>query len=90
MAPELETLDQLLGGDLSLAVVRQLYPDDETFRRGVLGLFTCGDVRLFMMNHTEMPIPEWRWRELFVDGEITNEISSMKLSITKQGINRIA
>jgi len=35
MTPELETLDQLLGGDLSLAIVRQLYSDDEAFKRGV-------------------------------------------------------
>jgi formylmethanofuran dehydrogenase subunit E len=31
MSPELETLDSLLGGELSLAVIRALYPDAEAY-----------------------------------------------------------
>ena len=33
MSPELETLDQLLGGDLPLTVIRKLFPDAERFVR---------------------------------------------------------
>ncbi len=44
MSAELETLDQLLGGVLSLAVIRNLYPDGDAFRRGVFGLLSSGDV----------------------------------------------
>jgi hypothetical protein len=43
---ELETLDQLLSGVMSLTVVRKFYPDDSAFLRGVLGLLSCGEVQL--------------------------------------------
>jgi len=36
-SPELETLDQLAGGDLSLAVVASFYPGHEAFKKGILG-----------------------------------------------------
>ncbi len=61
MSAELETLDQLLGGALSLAVIRNLYPDGEAFRRGVFGLLSSGDVCLLMIDQTI--VPSWRWRE---------------------------
>ena len=38
MSPELETLDQLLGGALALAIIRGCYPDHDRFVRGVSGL----------------------------------------------------
>jgi len=41
-----------------------------------------------MIDETE--IPSWRWRELFIDGSIKNELGGMRLRITKQGIRRIA
>jgi hypothetical protein len=55
MSPELETLDQLLGSDLLLGVVQRLYPDATAFKRGVLGLITCGDVCLFTTDEIEVP-----------------------------------
>jgi hypothetical protein len=55
MTPEIETLDQLLGGDLSLKIVRTLYPDANAFKRGVSGLVSCGDVRLLMIDQTAVP-----------------------------------
>jgi hypothetical protein len=88
MSAELETLDQLLGGDLSLTVIRNLYPDEEGFRQGVLGLLSSGDVRLFMSDQT--PVPGWRWAELFVADNLMHELGNMKLSLTAQGTRRIA
>jgi hypothetical protein len=41
-SPELETLDQLLGGDLPLTTIRELYPNDAAFLQGVLGLLKSG------------------------------------------------
>jgi hypothetical protein len=38
MSPELETLDQLAGGDMSLAVIRRLYPDVDRF---VMAFLVC-------------------------------------------------
>jgi len=87
MTPELETLDQLLGGDLPLSVVRNVYPDSEAFRRGVLGLLSCGDVCLLAGDRTV--VPAWRWRELFVESTVVDELGNMRLRITAQGARRI-
>ena len=38
MSPELETLDQLQGGDLLLSVIRGLFLDHDSFVRGVAGV----------------------------------------------------
>jgi len=88
MSPELETLDQLLGGVLSLAVIRNLYPDGDTFRRGVFGLLSSGDVCLMMVDQTILP--SRRWRELFVDGTVMNGLGNLNLKITVKGARRIA
>jgi hypothetical protein len=80
MSPELETLDQLAGGKLRLAIVRHLYPDDNAFSQGVLGLLSCGDVRLLGADGTE--VPDWRGRELFRNGQILSQLHSFSLAIT--------
>lgn len=87
MSPELETLDQLLSGNLSLALIRNLYPDAEAFERGVLGLLRSGDVVLRTAQETE--VPSWRWRELFVDGRVAEELNDFQLEITEQGAKRV-
>ena len=88
MSAELETLDQLLGGVLSLAVIRNLYPDGESFRRGVFGLLSSDDVCLLMVDQTI--VPSWRWRELFVAGTVMNDLGNLTLKITEKGAHRIA
>jgi hypothetical protein len=88
MSPELETLDQLLGGALPLAVIRNFYPDADAFRMGVFRLLTSGDVCLLTNDHAD--VPSWRWRELFLDGAVMKELASMNLKITAQGTHRIA
>lgn len=65
-APELETLDQLLGGDMPLTVIAKLYSSPESFRTGIGGLLACGDVLLLEANGNA--IPSWRWREVFETG----------------------
>ena len=60
MSPELDTLDQLLGGDLPLAAVRWVYPDAARFARGLGGLLAAGDVRLVAAGGAA--VPAWRWR----------------------------
>ena len=83
MSPELETLDQLLAGDMSLAIVQSLYADEKTFREGVIGLLTCGDVQLVVDGNNA---PAWRWREIMSDPDALNRA---KLQITKKGVRRI-
>lgn len=86
-APELETLDQLLGGDLPLTIVVQLFPTKEHFTRGVLGLLSCGDVLLLDASGTE--IPQWRWRELFEKDKVFEELQAWRLSLTSQGARKV-
>jgi len=82
MSPELETLNQLEGGDLPLTVIHGLYPDSTAFRRGVHGLLNCGEVQL-MEDGSE--VPQWRWRGLFDDGEVMERLGAVTLSITERG-----
>jgi hypothetical protein len=56
VTPELETLDQLQGGDLPLEVILNLYPNADAFKRGVLGWIECGDVRLLMPRGVDVPL----------------------------------
>lgn len=42
MSPELETLDQLAGGDMPLSLIHGLYPDDAGFICGLSGLLKGG------------------------------------------------
>jgi len=88
MSPELETLDQLLSGDLSLTIVRTLYPDAEAFSIGLLGLLSNRDVRLYNLDGSE--VPDWQWRELFRDESVLNRLATLKLKITQQGVDKVA
>ena len=87
MSAELETLDQLAGGDLRLSIIRGLYPDDSAFTLGVLGLLSCGDVRLLTADAIE--VPAWRWRELFAEGSVLKELDRYLLTVTDQGAKKV-
>lgn len=87
ITPELETLDQLDGGDLRLTIIREVYPDADHFLRGVHGLLQNGDVRLLEAGSE---VPKWRWRDLFENGSIMTNLEGFVLSITDQGVKRIA
>lgn len=87
MSPELETLDQLLGGDVTLQVIRGLYPDAKAFSDGVLALLHNGDVQL-LLDGTE--VPRWRWRALFEAGDVDRDFPHLRLAITDQGACRVS
>lgn len=87
-SPELETLDQLLGGDLALPVVRRVYPDDERFLRGVHGLLLSGDVDLLTADG--QPVPPWKVEELFERRAILQAMDGFKLHLTDQGGKRVS
>jgi len=86
-APELETLDQLLGGDLPLTIIVKLFPSKEHFSRGVLGLLRCGDV--FLLDASGAEITYWSWRELFDQGKVFEELKDWKLTLTPQGARKV-
>jgi hypothetical protein len=82
MSPELETLDQLLGGELSISANRTLYPDTESLRRGILGLLSSGEVCLLGLDRAV--IANWRWRELLSNEALASELAHSKLKDDQQ------
>jgi len=84
VSPELETLDELLGGDLPLPLIRGLYPDDARFARGLSGLLHAGEIRLVVEDGAELP--GWRWREVLADPVTW---LGLQVSLTPAGARRI-
>jgi hypothetical protein len=82
-SPELETLDQLLGGDLRLEVISKLYPSREAFARGVLGLLAGGD--LVVVTREGVEVPKWQWQGVLSGAGC----EGLSLRITSQGARRI-
>jgi hypothetical protein len=87
-SPEMETLDQLLGGEMRLSIIRQLYDSDQSFTRGTMRLLQSGDVRLFDESHLE--VPRWRWRPLFEEGEVLPALQSFTLDVTEAGAGKVS
>jgi hypothetical protein len=87
LSSELETLDQLLSGDMTLSVIRQVFAEDDVFLRGVRSLLAIGDVVLLDKGE---PVPEWRLRQLFSEGAILDNLERFTLRLTDQGASRIA
>ena len=88
MSPEMETLDQLLGGELRLTVILSLYQDQTSFLQGLFGLLSSGDVSL--QTTDKLDVPEHRWNQLIRDGTLLNELERFQLRITPQGARRIS
>jgi hypothetical protein len=80
MSPELETLDQLLGGDLSVATVRTLFDADDRFISAVTAMLHAGKLRL---SANDVEVPPWRWQSVLA-GE-----PQARLSITPSGARSI-
>jgi hypothetical protein len=84
MSLELETLDQLLGGQMPLAVIRSIFPNDERFRQAMLGLLAGGDVEL-VDGHGGL-VPHGNWHASLGAADAT----SLILRLTERGARRIA
>ena len=87
MSPELETLDQLLGGDQALGLVRGYYADDSHFARAIRAMLDARELRLLTGEGGE--VPRWQRREVLsavCDPEVADQF---KLSITDLGAERI-
>ena len=82
MSSELETLDQLMGGDLPATVIRDLFPDDGSFIRAIEAMLEAGEIRLFGPDIGD--VPKWQRR-----GILTNSPGSARLAITDIGGRRI-
>ena len=82
--PELETLDQLCGGDLPLAVIRNLFLGDDRFRRAILAMLRDRELLLLRSDDTE--VPHWERSPLLSD---PTRWEGLRLSITDSGARRI-
>jgi len=84
-APELELLDQLCGGDLSLAVCQRLFSSREQFLRAARGLAASGHIHV--VDGAGNEVEPWRWDELrFQSQEAAEASAAWNLSITPAGI----
>lgn len=82
MSPELETLDQLAGGDLPLTVIRTLFPDGGRFARAIMAMLEGGEVRL--LDPDGAVVPPWRWREVLAASAGTAAVGT-RLAIADAG-----
>jgi hypothetical protein len=80
MSPELEMIDQLLGGDLSLPVVRGFFPDDDRARRALANYVSKGVV-LFITDK-EGVLPKWKCEEMFRRLEPLEHHNEVRVSLT--------
>ena len=86
MAPELETLDQLLGGPMRLEVIQRLYGDFNTFSTAIRAMLGAGEIRL-LDNSGE--VPSWRWPQILLR-EDHQVLSGFMLELTPRGELRIS
>jgi dihydroxyacid dehydratase/phosphogluconate dehydratase len=87
-SPELETLDQLLSGDMPFSVIAALYPAPDACKKGLLGLLQEGDVLL--LNAERAEISRWQWRELFGHENWMQNLRDFRRRITSQGATKVA
>ena len=86
MSPELDTLDQLLGGDMELSVIRGLYDSGERFARAVEAMLHAGEVTLLADG---VGVPRWRWIEVLAVAREQGDPNEAWLSITDAGVRQI-
>jgi hypothetical protein len=86
-SPELEALDQLLGGDLAVCVIRRLFADDSRFERAIEAMLCDGEIQLLTADGDA--VPKWQWRDL-LNTVALSDTSGPKLSITAKGALRIS
>jgi hypothetical protein len=87
MSPELEVLDQLVGGDLSLAVIAGLFADQEHCRRAIDAMVTSGEVHV--LDAGGAVLPAWRYRELQYAQDTWSKATPYRLAITEMGAKRV-
>ena len=82
MSPELDTLDQLLGGDLPLSTIRRNFRDDRRFAHAIVEMLNDGQV--ILRTAAGETVAPWQWRVL-VEGITDESAASHWLSLTPAG-----
>jgi hypothetical protein len=88
MTPELEVLDQLVGGDLSLAVIADLFPDQDRCRQAIGAMLKAGEVCI--LDAQGQALAAWRYRELEDAPDTWSKATAYRLSITDAGAKRVS
>ncbi|OAI53634.1 hypothetical protein AYO47_04370 [Planctomyces sp. SCGC AG-212-M04] len=89
MSPELETLDQLLGGDLPLSTIRLIFGDDRRFVRSISAMLNDGQVTL--RTTVGKSIERWQWCRLLQNlTAAAAAAASHWLSLTEVGARRLS
>jgi hypothetical protein len=79
-SPELDTLDQLCGGPLSLNVVAMIFSDDARCAHSLERMVDDGHV--YLMTRDGELVQRWQLRELFQDREAWDRYT---VNITTKG-----
>jgi hypothetical protein len=84
MSPELELLDQLLGGSLPLSTAAKLFADGSHFHQAMSAMLQAAEISL--QTPTGTVVPSWQWSEILK----STDLSGFRVEITSLGNKRIA
>ena len=94
LSPELDLLEQLSGGDLSLDAANRLFPTAGRFNRVVEIYCRSGAVKLIeTIDGGDRPVELWELRRLLADTTGPagrNPLDGYRLALTPQGYNQFA
>jgi len=79
MSSELELLDQLMGGPLSLTTARKIFADERRFLHAAAAMLSDGQIRLLSEGGPE--VPHWKWAEVLSGADGSLEITDHGLRI---------
>ena len=80
--PEMEMIEQLIGGDLPLAAVRSLFDSDERARK-VVGLYLGKGIVVFTRQECTMPL--WESLALLRNPEPLERHEQVRVLLTEYG-----
>jgi hypothetical protein len=89
MSPELEILDQPLGGDMPLSVIRQVCHQETDRRSHSIGMMLRDGV-VELVDAGGESVPSWRWGELLNEESIWERGSGYYFKLTKKGAEIIS
>ena len=88
LSPELETLDQLLGGALAIHAVASLFNDPSHCAQALEAMLNAGELRL--TDSMGKAVPVSLFLRLRSDPSFWGQDSSYRVEISDLGANRIA
>lgn len=88
MSAEMNVLDYLLGGDEPLDYIRRwCFDSDEHLARAIHRRLYNDEVQI--LAPVDIEVPRWQWRELFIDGTVFTQMTTLRLHLTDTGARRV-